>query len=314
MSCPHCQSHGCLRKKGYFSRKTGPKLRIARFFCVQCRRHSSEQTHVLSEGHRRPELNRLVYLLLSSGVSQRRTARLLGTTQTTVARKLVRLSRFAAAYQEARLAEMGGSVTTAVFDEMETFEHSKCKPLSIALAVEQGSRLILAAHVARMPAKGRLAATARRRYGYRRDRRRDALASTLRTVARVAVSGLTVKSDECPRYPSAVRAHLPGAKHRTFKGRRGCVVGQGELKAGGFDPLFSLNHSCAMFRDNLKRLSRRTWCTYMVPPIVQEKRNLRLESGSTAHVYPASRWELFVPCPDGIGGSLPSTTNRSSVI
>ncbi len=36
---------------------------------------------------------------------------------------------------------------------------------------------------------------------------------------------------------------------------------QGELKRGGFDPLFALNHTCAMFRDHLKRLSRRTWCT-----------------------------------------------------
>src|SRR5690606_19374474 len=42
---------------------------------------------------------------------------------------------------------------------------------------------------------------------------------------------------------------------------RACVVGQGEMKAGGFDPLFSLNHTCAMYRDNTKRLSRRSWCT-----------------------------------------------------
>ena len=28
-----------------------------------------------------------------------------------------------------------------------------------------------------------------------------------------------------------------------------------------FDPLFSLNHSCAMLRANLNRLFRRTWCT-----------------------------------------------------
>ncbi len=32
----------------------------------------------------------------------------------------------------------------------------------------------------------------------------------------------------------------------------------GELKKG-FDPLFSLNHTCAMTRDRIKRLARKTW-------------------------------------------------------
>src|SRR5690606_17518952 len=70
-----------------------------------------------------------------------------------------------------------------------------------------------------------------------------------------------IKSDKAPRYPRYVKQYFPNAKHEESKGRRGCVVGQGELKAGGFDPLFFLNHGCAMVRDNLKRLTRRTWCT-----------------------------------------------------
>jgi hypothetical protein len=51
-------------------------------------------------------------------------------------------------------------------------------------------------------------------------------------------------------------------------------VGQGELKRGGFDLLFALNHSCAMVRDNLKRLSRRTWCTTKRPDRLQCLLNL----------------------------------------
>ena len=41
------------------------------------------------------------------------------------------------------------------------------------------------------------------------------------------------------------------------------------MKAGGFDPLFSLNHTCAMYRDNTKCLSRRTWCTTKIVPRLQ---------------------------------------------
>jgi len=45
---------------------------------------------------------------------------------------------------------------------------------------------------------------------------------------------------------------------------RGSLTGQGELKRIGFDPLFNINHTLAMMRDNIKRLTRRTWCTTKV--------------------------------------------------
>lgn len=39
------------------------------------------------------------------------------------------------------------------------------------------------------------------------------------------------------------------------------MIGQGELKRIGKDPIFSLNHTFAMLRANINRLVRRTWCT-----------------------------------------------------
>ncbi len=68
-------------------------------------------------------------------------------------------------------------------------------------------------------------------------------------------------SDQSPFYPNLIRKHFPQATHKTCKGSRGAVVGLGELKKVAFDPIFTLNHTCAMFRDNLKTLSRRTWAT-----------------------------------------------------
>jgi hypothetical protein len=190
------------------------------------------------------------------------------------------------------------SVEVAVFDEMETFEHSKCKPLSLAVAVEEGSRRLLAIAVAQMPAKGHLAAIARKKYGPRADHRRQGLAHVLGQVSRVAIpEGLVVKSDQCPRYPRAVRESLPGVRHVTFKGRRGCVVGQGELKSGGFDPLFALNHSCAMVRDNLKRLSRRTWCTTKRPDRLQCLLNLYICAHNAMIDQKSSTKDALAPGP-----------------
>ena len=261
MQCPRCETSLSVIKKGYFQRKNTSSEKRQRFLCKSCKSTFSQTSGSLDEGQKRPDLHHPIFMLLISGVSQRRAAKLCSTTQITVARKLVRMAKFSQAAHAARLAGMRKSVKTAVFDEMEAFEHSKCKPVAIAVAVEEGSRIILSATAASMPAKGRLAAISRSRYGKRIDHRKHALAKALTTISCVASADLVVKSDQCPRYPKLVRKHLPGAEHKTFKGRRGCVVGQGELKAGGWDPLFSLNHTCAMVRDNVKCLSRRTWCT-----------------------------------------------------
>lgn len=264
--CPHCQaSEQSIVKDGFFARHTGHKKRIQRYRCRACKRKFSSQTEDLTYRERKPHLTQSVMRLLMEGLSQRACARSLNCQPSTVASKLSRLGRRAQLHLERR--EIGDGSTnpsekTIVFDEMETFEHSKCKPLAIAIAVEQTSRRVIAAKVAVMPAKGKLASISRKKYGKRPDQRSGALKKVLTEVKRLYPNLARIKSDECPRYPSyVVGIWGKDVIHETFKGRRGCVVGQGELKAGCFDPLFSLNHTCAMFRDHIKRLSRRTWCT-----------------------------------------------------
>jgi hypothetical protein len=193
----------------------------------------------------------------------RRIARILQINLKTVARKLKFLGLQA---QELNRRQTGTSNFEEIqFDEMETFEHSKCKPLSLPLIVEAKTRWILGFDVCSMPATGHLAKIARKKYGYRPDHRRktlDLLLSSLKP--RISAQAL-ISTDEKTLYRPLVRRHFPEAVHKTYKGRRGCVVGQGELKRGGFDPIFSLNQTAAMLRANINRLFRRTWCTTKRP-------------------------------------------------
>lgn len=147
------------------------------------------------------------------------------------------------------------------FDDLETFEHSKLKPLSITLAVEKHTRFILGARVSVMPAKGLLAKASRKKYGRRPDKRRANRRDLLKSLVPLIDTKAEIESDQNPHYEPDVRKYFPSATYTAHKGRRGCVVGQGELKSGGWDPLFSLNHTCAMLRANINRLIRRTWCT-----------------------------------------------------
>ena len=112
-----------------------------------------------------------------------------------------------------------------------------------------------------MPAKGPLARIALKKYGPRKDQRAQGWDQFFRDLKPIVSQDAHWRSDENPHYPRHLKRHFPNATHERVKGQRGCIAGQGELKKIGFDPLFSLNHTCAMLRANLNRLARRTWCT-----------------------------------------------------
>ena len=266
-SCPHCTSSqsasSAERKKiilnGYFYRRSDGK-RVGRFKCKTCNRGFSYATlndcYRQNKRHKNNDLKKL----LGGGSSLRNAARFLNLSRTTVARKLVFLGQQAKAEMQSWL-EARSLVTEMQFDDLETFEHTKCKPISVTIAVEAKTRKILGIEVSQMPCRGPLAKKSRAKYEKRKDMRAQARAALFTRIKSKIAEHALIKSDENPHYPKAVQEFFPTAKHEKYKGRRGCVTGYGELKTGGFDPLFSLNHTFAMCRYNVKRLARRTWCT-----------------------------------------------------
>jgi hypothetical protein len=134
------------------------------------------------------------------------------------------------------------------------------KPLSIALAVVPGTRIILGARASEMPAKGSLAEFSRKKYGRRRDDRQLEFENVLKTLMPATISDVWLVSNKKSVYPNWIKSILPSATHFKVKGRRGCVAGYGEMKKIGFDPLFYLNQTAATIRYNLARMLRRTWC------------------------------------------------------
>jgi hypothetical protein len=247
-------------KSGTFLRHSD-HVKVQRFYCKTCKRSFSTETQSPYKYQKKRHLNDTVFTLFASCLSQRRMAKVLSVNRKTVVRKFELLGRLCLRDIEAKKHLPKRSIGDIVFDEMETFEHSKMKPLSIALAVEDKTRLILDFKVSSMKAKGLLAKKAKEKYGFRKDERKKNLNLMLGKLKELSPRPSLIKSDMCPHYPAPVQKIFPESYHQVFKGRRGCVVGQGELKAGGFDPLFSLNHTAAMLRANVNRLFRRTWNT-----------------------------------------------------
>lgn len=254
------KSPSVVRKGNYF--RTSDGQWIQRFFCKNCRTSFSSGTKLPCFRQKKRKLNHPIYLLLVSGVSQRRAAILLRTNRKTVVRKFRFLAERSRIDQKKWTDSLQQhSISNVQFDDLETSEHTKCKPLSVTLAVEPKSRKILGFRVSSMPAKGHLSKIALQKYGPRKDSRPEGWDALFAELKRVVSPQAQWLSDQNPHYPKYLKLHHPKASHFTTPGRRGCVAGQGELKKIGYDPLFSLNHSCAMLRANLNRLFRRTWCT-----------------------------------------------------
>ena len=215
-------------------------------------------------------INSPLLKLISSGVSLRRSAHLLSVSRRTVEKKLPFLASRWRKLNDRHLNSLAGRIHNIQIDDLITKENSKLKPLSISIAVDENRRTILALEVSQIPAFGHLARHAVKKYGARKDEHSQGLNRMFKRIAPLLVSEVLVKSDEHTSYPSFISAFLPKAKHQQFKSERGCVVGQGELKKVGFNPLFIVNHTCATLRANVNRLFRKTWCTTKEPQRLQD--------------------------------------------
>ena len=264
--CPHCfplrspsDSRSLSIRIGVFRRRSDKKW-IQRFRCRTCHKSFSSATFDPCYRQKKRQLNRSLFEHFASGVSQRRCAYLFRINRKTVKRKflflgaksLVELWRHNFKYPRSQVIE---------FDDLETFEHTKCKPVSITLAVDSPTRRILSFSVSSMPPKGRIAQKAFLKYGWRADDRPRGRKLLLSTLTGLVNPKAVIKSDQNPHYPSDVKLFFKNSEHIPLKGRRGAITGQGELKKGGFDPLFSLNHTFAKLRADVNRLIRKTWCT-----------------------------------------------------
>ena len=86
-----------------------------------------------------------------------------------------------------------------------------------------------------MPATGHLARISRKKYGKRADNRWAGLTTLFDQLATVLPPKIRIESDQYPSYGTLVRTYFPEANFMQYKGRKGCVAGQGEMKKVGFE-------------------------------------------------------------------------------
>ena len=252
-------------KFGQFYREDDAQT-IQRYRCKACGKSHSSATHTPTYRQKKRRLNHLVEKDIVSGSSQRSIARKHGCARKTVARKIAFLAERARVKLDHWLAQQQ-PFDHVQWDELITFEHSRLKPLSVAVmsAVADGEtgvhRSIIGFGVAQIPASGLIAKRSVEKYGKRPDRSPAMRKRVLKSAAPYLSPTVLIESDEHASYNDELQKVYPESVHFQYPSVRGSLTGQGELKRTSNDPLFTINHTLAMLRDNIKRLARKTWCT-----------------------------------------------------
>jgi len=261
-SCSNFQSNHAVIKIGfYFRRDTSEKLR--RFKCLKCNRSFSASTTTLEYRQKKRRINFPLNKLICMGLSQRATARFFNVSKITVVRKIKYLALKSRREHQLFLQQLSvHKINQVQIDDLITCEHTRLKPLTVTLAIEKKTRIILSNKVGRIPAFGPLAKISFKKYGWRENEQRKTLEKVFKDLSLIIKNDAKIESDMHLEYARFVKRYFKQAKHVRFKSMRAktsCVAGQGELKTRSRDPLFKINHTLAMLRANLSRLFRRSW-------------------------------------------------------
>jgi transposase-like protein len=266
--CPRCAApRGSIVRDGFYHRADDSKS-IQRMKCKECGKKFSAATFKPTYRQKKRRINSTVRFCFASNMCPRDIAELVGVNIKTIAARLIwqaTLSREKNKHYLAAFVAEYGPINTVQFDDLVTFEHTKCKPLTVPIAVVDGKRIPLGFRVASIPAFGHLAAIARKRYGKRVDRSRIERRDLFEQLRDVLPPDVEFKTDGHEHYATLIKHYFPDSVHHVYKSARGAVVGQGELKKITYDHLFSVNHTFASIRAKVNRLNRRTWCTTKHP-------------------------------------------------
>lgn len=258
--CPRsdCPYHRCATgwrylRHGHYRRQCEPRV-IPRYRCAHCRRTFSSQTFATTYYLKRPELLEPLFFRLLACSGHRQIAREARCAPTTAMRQTARLGRHALLFL-ARHRPTGPCPEPLVIDGFESFAFSQYHPLHLNLAVGANSHYVYGFTHARLRRKGRMTAAQHRRraalearYGRAEPR---ALERTMEQLLRLAVptpQRLTLRSDEHPAYPRALR------RLEHYAVRHECTPSVAARTCG--NPLFPVNLLDLLLRHNSAHLKR----------------------------------------------------------
>ena len=135
----------CRIKNAYLNgryKRSSDGQTVKRYLCKTCKGSFSAATRSALKWQKKRHINAILMGLLSHNVTMSGAANVLKVNPKTIAKKV----SFLGGICRQRLTEEVSSyahIDTIQFDELQTIEHTKCKPLSVAVAIASDTRKIL---------------------------------------------------------------------------------------------------------------------------------------------------------------------------
>ena len=147
VKCPHCESSN-KKKDGFMKTKRG-KTQV--YKCKDCNKKFTRRNESINYRHRKQHFRERITKLYCERMSLRGIARVLGINYKTVVRYFRENAGEAHKANKKRIAK-GDFVTSFVqFDQLETYEHTKRKPVGIQISVRCKTKEIISARVGYIP-------------------------------------------------------------------------------------------------------------------------------------------------------------------
>ncbi len=271
---PFCPNAACAsrapegtfryRRIGTYHRKSDGRD-VQRFLCNTCRRSFSTQTFRLDYRFKLPHHDVPVFKALVSKVTYRQIARIHGIDRKSVQRRVRRWGPALRELHEAALdsvAARDGLNGAYCLDELETFEgNRRLQPVTVPVLVDANRFFVVGIETDTLPARGHLRRRDRERKielererGRRRNHSNRAVDRVLETWAKAHSEHLTpfLITDRKSTYPRRYMKAFPDRRRHHLR------VDSSAARTRK-NPLFPVNHTLAMARDQVSRLVRRSW-------------------------------------------------------
>ena len=148
--CIYCKSEK-VNKKGYLKTKRG---KTQRYQCKSCKKYFTKRNKSVNYRHRKQHLREMITKLYCERMSLRGIARTLGLDRKTVVRYFRENTEQAREANKARIKKKGLVTSYAQFDQLETYEHTKRRPVGVQLSIRHKTGEIISAKVGYIPVRG----------------------------------------------------------------------------------------------------------------------------------------------------------------
>ena len=285
IKCPTCQieGNGISFKRGYYYTKHNHDYWNPRYTCYNCGARFSSHSDRANKGQKKPEMNAEIFQWICSGLTMNQISENFKIHKRTIQRKIKWLSEQAIIVHQKALASNELKAAQVQLYEIEAYEHTPLKPLSVIVAINAKTSQILDMRVATRCAPERLLEASIAKYGKRIDTRMSVVADMVKSIAMVLDSDATVTCEAETVLATAIRSIL----NESVVVEVAVSIDSSNVRKK--DPLFAVKALCNSLKTDIAVLGPRNMAALKSAETLQDLLNIYIAFNNRYDITTFSR-------------------------